>query len=200
MWSACPETHRPWRPCRGRAGARPEGGSASSLLSMVVARTADVLVQQAGLFRLARLPVLSIPKDRRDRAVRAGAQCQRSRAGSIQPLGVVARRQPKNADAGTEPLLGMRARAQDDLDQRRGVVADRLGFSQDPLVRPVVNRAGARPALKIDACPMFSSQSRMCVETGWRRHEADYVVVPLALGDCLLLEPGGGSRTATLTL
>src|SRR5271157_4735142 len=138
MWSACPETHRPWRPCRGRAGARPEGGSASSLLSMVVVRTADVLVQQAGLFRLARLPVLSIPKDRRDRAVRAGAQCQRSRAGSIQPLGVVARRQPKNADAGTEPLLGMRARAQDDLDQRRGVIADRLGFSQDPLVRPVV--------------------------------------------------------------
>ena len=35
-------------------------------------------------------------------------------------------------------------------------------------------------------------------ETGWHRHEADYVVVPLADGDLLLEEPGGGSRTAQL--
>jgi beta-alanine degradation protein BauB len=35
-------------------------------------------------------------------------------------------------------------------------------------------------------------------ETGWHRHEADYVVVPLLDGDLLLEEPGGGSRTATL--
>ena len=34
-------------------------------------------------------------------------------------------------------------------------------------------------------------------ETGWHRHEADYVVVPLADGDLLLEEPVG-SRTATL--
>ena len=33
-------------------------------------------------------------------------------------------------------------------------------------------------------------------ETGWHRHEADYVVVPLADGDLLLEEPG--ARTATL--
>ena len=35
-------------------------------------------------------------------------------------------------------------------------------------------------------------------ETGWHRHEADYVVVPLADGDLLLEQPGGSSRTATL--
>jgi beta-alanine degradation protein BauB len=35
-------------------------------------------------------------------------------------------------------------------------------------------------------------------ETGWHRHEADYVVVPLLDGDLLLEEPGGESRTATL--
>ena len=35
-------------------------------------------------------------------------------------------------------------------------------------------------------------------ETGWHRHEADYVVVPLTDGDLLLEEPGGASRTATL--
>lgn len=35
-------------------------------------------------------------------------------------------------------------------------------------------------------------------ETGWHRHTADYVVVPLLDGDLLLEEPGGGSRTACL--
>jgi beta-alanine degradation protein BauB len=35
-------------------------------------------------------------------------------------------------------------------------------------------------------------------ETGWHRHEADYVVVPMLDGDLLLEEPGGGTRTATL--
>ena len=35
-------------------------------------------------------------------------------------------------------------------------------------------------------------------ETGWHRHEADYVVVPLLDGDLLLEEPGGASRTTTL--
>ncbi len=36
-------------------------------------------------------------------------------------------------------------------------------------------------------------------ETGWHRHEADYVVVPLVDGDLLLEEPGGSTRTAKLT-
>jgi beta-alanine degradation protein BauB len=35
-------------------------------------------------------------------------------------------------------------------------------------------------------------------ETGWHRHQADYVVVPMLDGDLMLEEPGGGSRTATL--
>lgn len=36
-------------------------------------------------------------------------------------------------------------------------------------------------------------------ETGWHRHEHDYVVVPLLDGALLLEEPGGGSRTVPLT-
>jgi beta-alanine degradation protein BauB len=35
-------------------------------------------------------------------------------------------------------------------------------------------------------------------ETGWHRHMADYVVVPLQDGDLLLEEPGNRSRTARL--
>ncbi|MBE8157897.1 MAG: cupin domain-containing protein [Betaproteobacteria bacterium] len=34
-------------------------------------------------------------------------------------------------------------------------------------------------------------------ETGWHRHEYDYVIVPLADGD-LLLEDGGGEKRAAL--
>jgi beta-alanine degradation protein BauB len=35
-------------------------------------------------------------------------------------------------------------------------------------------------------------------ETGWHRHGADYVVVPLLDGNLLLEEPGGTSRVARL--
>jgi len=35
-------------------------------------------------------------------------------------------------------------------------------------------------------------------ETGWHRHAADYVVVPLVDGELLLEEPGGVSRKTTL--
>jgi hypothetical protein len=35
-------------------------------------------------------------------------------------------------------------------------------------------------------------------ETGWHRHEHDYVVVPMMDGALLLEEPGGSSRTAPL--
>lgn len=35
-------------------------------------------------------------------------------------------------------------------------------------------------------------------ETGWHRHMADYVVVPLLDGELMLEEPGGGARTVRL--
>ena len=35
-------------------------------------------------------------------------------------------------------------------------------------------------------------------ETGWHRHEHDYVVVPMMDGALLLEEPGGSSRTVQL--
>jgi quercetin dioxygenase-like cupin family protein len=35
-------------------------------------------------------------------------------------------------------------------------------------------------------------------ETGWHRHGADYVIVPMMDGDLLLEEPGGTSRIAHL--
>src|SRR5271165_5094254 len=103
---------RPSRPVRGRANARPWGGSAWDFLSMIIAGPADVLVEQAGRIAGSGLVLLSILQDCRDRAVGAGAQRQRLRAGGIHPLGAVSLAEPENADAGTEPLLRMRPRAQ----------------------------------------------------------------------------------------
>ena len=37
-------------------------------------------------------------------------------------------------------------------------------------------------------------------ETGWHRHEYDYVVVPMLDGELLLEERGGTARTAALQL
>ena len=74
---------------------------------MIVARAADIFVEQAWLFWVGGLSVLSILQDCRDRTIGAGAKEQRPRAGGVQPLGVVTFRQAEDADAGTEPLLGV---------------------------------------------------------------------------------------------
>jgi hypothetical protein len=58
----------------------------------------------------------------------------------------------------------------------------------------------AEPVSRVDNAEVRVTEWRFepGAETGWHRHEADYVVVPLADGDLTLEEPGGGSRTATL--
>src|SRR4051812_47277160 len=100
---------------------------------MVVAGAADVLVQQSYRVTASSLRLLSILQDRRHRAVGAGTERQGPGARAVQPLGAVSLAEPENADAGPEPLLGMRARAQDDLEQRGSIVADDGGLAQDPL-------------------------------------------------------------------
>ena len=57
-------------------------------------------------------------------------------------------------------------------------------------------RSKAVPTVQVDNERLRVTEWRFApgAETGWHRHEADYVVVPLADGDLLLEEPGGGSR------
>src|SRR5262249_2629965 len=62
---------------------------------------------------------------------------QRPSAGGIDPLGTIALDQAQDANTGAEALLGMRPRAQDDVDQHRGARADRLGLVPDAFVCPV---------------------------------------------------------------
>src|SRR5207302_684499 len=71
------------------------------------------------------------------RGVGSGAEHQRAGAGGINPFRTIALDQSQNADAGAEPLLGMRPRAQDDIDQHGGVRTDGLGLMPDALVGPV---------------------------------------------------------------
>ena len=79
---------------------------------------------RTGASAVRRRGVLAVVlQDGGDRGVGAGAEHQRAGAGGIDPLGAVALDQAEDADAGAEALLGMRPRAQDDIDQhwrRRG--------------------------------------------------------------------------------
>jgi len=61
-------------------------------------------------------------------------------------------------------------------------------------------RAKAQPVVHIDEPHVRVTEYRFAAgaETGWHRHPADYVIVPLADGELLLEEPGGGSHTAHL--
>src|SRR5258708_13375942 len=78
---------RPWRRGRAREGARRSGGSASDLLSMVIAGAADVLVdQERRLGGGGRGMLSAVLSDPRDPALGAGAQHPPTGAGGLDPL------------------------------------------------------------------------------------------------------------------
>ena len=61
-------------------------------------------------------------------------------------------------------------------------------------------RAPATATVRIDEPQVRATEFRFApgAETGWHRHEHDYVVVPLLDGKLLLEEPGGTTRIAEL--
>ncbi len=64
------------------------------------------------------LAIEVVLQDRVDRAVGAGTDLERSATSGFEPLATIRLGEPQDADAGAEALLGVRALAQDDLDQR----------------------------------------------------------------------------------
>jgi hypothetical protein len=56
-------------------------------------------------------------QDRVDRAVRARADIERAGASGFESLAAIGLGESQDADTGAEALLGVRALAQDDLDQ-----------------------------------------------------------------------------------
>ncbi len=63
-------------------------------------------------------------------------------------------------------------------------------------------RAQAVAVVRIDESQVRVTEYRFApqAETGWHRHEYDYVVVPLTSGRLLLEQPDGSSRAAELRL
>ena len=61
-------------------------------------------------------------------------------------------------------------------------------------------RSRVRTSLQVDEPWVRVTEYRFApgAETGWHRHEHDYVVVPLMDGRLLLEEPGGTTRLAEL--
>ena len=69
-----------------------------------------------------------------------------------------------------------------------------------PQETAVADRPRAIGTVKISEPHVRATEFRFVpgAETGWHRHEHDYVVVPLLDGKLLLEEPGGASRMAEL--
>ena len=76
-------------------------------------------------------------QDRVDRAVRARADIERAGASGFELLAAIGLGESQDVDTGAEALLGVRALAQDDLDQCRGVAADLAGLPPQALRRPI---------------------------------------------------------------
>jgi quercetin dioxygenase-like cupin family protein len=68
--------------------------------------------------------------------------------------------------------------------------------------RMTKSRAAAKPTVRIETPRIRATEwaFEAGAETGWHRHQYDYVIVPLADGRLLLEEPGGGARTSELKL
>src|SRR5262249_56016543 len=83
-----------------------------------------------------RLGIQCFVEDGVDGAVGKRADLEAASAGGLEAIGTELAGEPENAETGAEALLGMRAAAQDDLDEGRGVGTDPGGFAEDALVGP----------------------------------------------------------------
>src|ERR1700719_1186275 len=106
--------------------------------SIVVITATDVGMEENGRVRRSGLRlVLAAAQDGGDGLVGARVEQERTRTGSVDTLWPVALYEPENPDGGAEALFGMRARAQNDVDQRVGVGADLGGVTANALMCPV---------------------------------------------------------------
>ena len=83
------------------------------------------------------MAIEAVLQDRVERAVGLGADLEAAPAGGLEPGDAILASEPHDADAGTEAVLGMRAAAQNDLDQGGGAGSDGDGLALDALLVPV---------------------------------------------------------------
>src|SRR5215471_2946360 len=116
------------------------------LSSMEVTPAADVgmLDDRPVRGRCGPFGIEVVLEDRIDGGEGARADLQGPAAGGLQPIAAIALGQAEDADGGAKALLGVRALAHDDLDQRSGVASDLAGLAGDPLRCPIGVAAMAR--------------------------------------------------------
>src|SRR3954453_17160977 len=135
------------------------------LSSVVVATAADVAVPDRRAFRwlpLAAGPVEAMLEDRGDGAVAASADVVAAPAGGIEPLDAIPPGQPQNPEAGAEPLLGMRLRPHDCLEQSERCRLDLLGLPHQACGRPLgVTPVCTRHVLWDSGVPVPHGRERM---------------------------------------
>src|SRR5882672_726325 len=113
-----------------------------------------------------RLTIEAVVEDGVDRAVRSGADLEATAAGRLEAVDAVLAGEPQDAHAGAEALLGVRAAAQDDVDQGGGVWPDGGGFALDALVRPAgVAAMRARHVLGHGSVAATSAAQQMAGDT-----------------------------------
>src|SRR5262249_4706850 len=118
-----------------------EGGMGEHrcISSMVEGGTADVVVNDRRPLRgiLGPFAIELGVEDGFDGAEGSGADGERSLTGRLHPLASKASREPHDAKAGAEALLGVSLLAQDDLDECAGVGPDLSGLAHEAPKRPV---------------------------------------------------------------
>ena len=115
-------------------------GQHEVISSVVVARSADIGMEQrhtVGGPRLWGLAIELVVEDRAHRAVGQRSNLDRPRGGGLEALGTEWPHQPDDAEAGAEALLWVGPALEDQLAQRGGGGADRTGLAANALDRPI---------------------------------------------------------------
>src|SRR6201988_2982060 len=133
--------------------------------SVVVARSADVGVEDRhaiGGRRLRSVAIELVVEDGSHRAVGQCADLDRPRGGGFQAIGTKRPHQPHDAEASSEALLGVGPALQDQLAERGGGWADRSGLAANALDRPVgVAAMARRHVLRDRGVPVVAAGAQM---------------------------------------
>src|SRR5271154_1853674 len=141
------------------------GWVSTAFSSVVVARSADIGVQDRHAIdgrRLCSLAIELVVEDGAHRAVGQGADLDRPRGGGFEAIGAEWPHQAHDAEAGSEALFGMGPALQDQLAQRSSSWTNRSGLAANALHCPVgITPMARRHVLAGGGVPMVAAGPQM---------------------------------------
>src|SRR5271163_2906270 len=141
------------------------GWVSTAFSSVVVARSADIGVQDRHAIdgrRLCSLAIELVVEDGAHRAVGQGADLDRPRGGGFEAIGAEWPHQAHDAEAGSEALFGMGPALQDQLAQRSSSWTNRSGLAANALHCPVgITPMARRHVLADGGVPMVAAGPQM---------------------------------------